>query len=51
MSRNKELGRKIRLMKRVNSNRRVPGWVMMRTDRRFVQNNKRRNWRRNSLKL
>ncbi|MCL4314522.1 MAG: 50S ribosomal protein L39e [Candidatus Thermoplasmatota archaeon] len=51
MSRNKETGRKIRLMKAIKSNRRVPGWVMMRTNRRFIQNNKRRNWRRNSLKL
>ncbi|MHB8361075.1 MAG: 50S ribosomal protein L39e [Thermoplasmataceae archaeon] len=51
MSRNKELGRKIRLMKKVNSNRRVPGWVMMRTDRKFTQNSKRRNWRKGTLKL
>lgn len=51
MSRNKELGRKIRLMKKTNENRRVPGWVMMRTDRRVTQNPKRRNWRRTNLKL
>ncbi|MEM0157950.1 MAG: 50S ribosomal protein L39e [Thermoplasmataceae archaeon] len=51
MSRNKELGRKIRLLKRVKENRRVPGWVMMKTARRVTQNPKRRSWRRNSLKL
>lgn len=51
MSRNKELGRKIRLMSRVKANRRVPGWVMMKTARKVTQNPKRRNWRRNSLKL
>ncbi|MCL4332796.1 MAG: 50S ribosomal protein L39e [Candidatus Thermoplasmatota archaeon] len=51
MSRNKELGRKIRLMKQINSNRRVPGWVMMRTGRRFTQNDKRRHWRKSNLKL
>ncbi len=51
MSRNKESGRKIRLMKKIRTNRRVPGWVMMKTNRRFTQNNKRRNWRRNWLKL
>ena len=51
MSRNKELGRKTRLMKAINENRRVPGWVMMKTDRRVTTNPKRRNWRRNSLKL
>lgn len=51
MSRNKETARKIRLLKKVNSNRRVPGWVMMRTDRKLTQNYKRRHWRRNYLKL
>jgi len=51
LSRNKELGRKIRLMKKVKENRRVPGWVMMRTDRRVTTNPRRRNWRRGSLKL
>ncbi|MGP6207188.1 50S ribosomal protein L39e [Cuniculiplasma sp. SKW3] len=51
MSRNKETGRKIRLMKRTVQNRRVPGWVIMRTDRKVSQNPYRRNWRRNNLKL
>ncbi|MDS0256112.1 50S ribosomal protein L39e [Thermoplasmatales archaeon AK] len=51
MSRNKELGRKLRLLKKVKENRRVPGWVMMRTARRVTQNPKRRSWRRSSLKL
>lgn len=51
MSRNKGLGRKNRLIKKVNENRRVPGWVMMRTARRVTQNPRRRSWRRGSLKL
>ncbi|EQB68785.1 MAG: hypothetical protein AMDU5_GPLC00007G0101 [Thermoplasmatales archaeon Gpl] len=51
MSRNKETGRKIRLMRKVNQNRRVPGWVIMRTDRKVTQNPYRRHWRRNNLKL
>lgn len=51
MSRNKEAARKGRLMKKVNSNRRIPGWVMMKTDRKLTQNTKRRHWRRNYLKL
>jgi large subunit ribosomal protein L39e len=51
MSRNKEYGRKIRLMKKTKQNRRVPGWVMLKTARRMTQNNKRRSWRRNGLKL
>ncbi|WP_393971497.1 50S ribosomal protein L39e [Oxyplasma meridianum] len=51
MSRNKELGRKIRLMKKIKENRRVPGWVMIKTARKVTQNPKRRNWRRGGLKL
>ncbi len=51
MSRNKETGRKIRLMKRVRQNRRVPGWIIMRTDKKVSQNPYRRNWRKNHLKL
>ncbi|MCL4335262.1 MAG: 50S ribosomal protein L39e [Candidatus Thermoplasmatota archaeon] len=51
MSRNKELGRKVRLMKMLNQNQRVPGWVMMRTARKVTQNPRRRNWRKGSLKL
>lgn len=51
MSRNKETGRKIRLMSATNSNKRVPGWVMMRTGKRLTQNKKRRDWRKNTLKL
>ncbi|GGM67154.1 50S ribosomal protein L39e [Thermogymnomonas acidicola] len=51
MSRNKGLGRKIRLLKKVKQNSRVPAWVMMRTNRKVIQNTKRRNWRRSSLKL
>ncbi len=51
MSKNKPLGKKLRLMKHVNSNRRVPGWVMLKTDRKMTQNPKRKNWRRSNLKL
>ncbi len=51
MSKNKPLGKKLRLMKHVKSNRRVPGWVMLRTDRKMTQNPKRKNWRRSNLKL
>ncbi|MGP6220602.1 50S ribosomal protein L39e [Caldiplasma sukawensis] len=51
MSRNKETGRKIRLLKKMKQNRRVPGWVILRTDRKVTQNPYSRNWRRNKLKL
>ena len=51
MARNKHVARKRRLMKKVNSNRRVPAWVMMRTDRKFTFHPHRRNWRRNKLKV
>lgn len=50
MATNKPLGKKKRLMKAVKQNRRVPAWVMMRTNRRFVRHPKRRMWRRSKLK-
>ncbi|UCH89657.1 MAG: 50S ribosomal protein L39e [Thermoplasmata archaeon] len=50
MTRNKPLGKKIRLLHCGKRNRRVPAWVMMRTSRRFTQHPKRHNWRRNKLK-
>jgi large subunit ribosomal protein L39e len=49
MSDHKSLGKKLRLTKAVKSNRRVPAWVMIRTNRRFTRHPKTRNWRRNSL--
>jgi len=50
MARNKPFAKKLRLQRAVKSNRRVPGWVMQRTKRRFVRHPKRRNWRTNKLK-
>ncbi len=49
MSRNKPTAKKIRLMKATKRNRRVPSWVMMRTNRRFVRHPKRHAWRRSKL--
>ena len=46
----KPLGKKIRLLKKGKSNRRVPSWVMMRTARKFSTHPKRYNWRRSKLK-
>jgi large subunit ribosomal protein L39e len=51
MSRNKELSRKVKLCRACKSNRRVPGWVMIRTNRNFLRHPKRRHWRRGSLKI
>ncbi len=51
LSKHKPFARKIRLMKALRSNRRVPAWVMMRTNRSFVRHPKRRHWRRNKLKV
>ncbi len=51
MARNKPFARKIRLLKRVNQNRRVPGWVIMKTNRKVTTHSRRRNWRRNKLKV
>jgi large subunit ribosomal protein L39e len=50
MARNKPLGRKLRLMKETKRNRRVPAWVIQRTNRRFIRHPKRRMWRRGRLK-
>ncbi|WP_455392273.1 50S ribosomal protein L39e [[Eubacterium] cellulosolvens] len=50
MTRNKPLGKKIRLLKEIKRNRRVPAWVMMRTKRKFSQHPKRHNWRRSKLR-
>lgn len=51
MARYKPHARKLRLLKARKSNRRVPAWVMMRTNRAFLRHPKRRHWRRNKLKL
>jgi large subunit ribosomal protein L39e len=50
MSTHKNLPKKIRLNKAEKSNRRVPAWIMIKTNRRFTRHPKTRNWRRNSLK-
>ncbi|MEA3559125.1 MAG: 50S ribosomal protein L39e [Candidatus Thermoplasmatota archaeon] len=42
-------GKKKRLIRATNSNRRVPAWVMQRTARRFTSHSKRYNWRRSRL--
>jgi large subunit ribosomal protein L39e len=41
-------GRKKRLAKRGNQNRRLPVWVIARTNRGTTTHPKRRNWRRRS---
>ncbi len=44
-------GRKIRLAKACEQNRRVPAWVMIRTNRAVVSHPCRRNWRKSTLKV
>ncbi|OGS43784.1 MAG: 50S ribosomal protein L39e [Euryarchaeota archaeon RBG_13_57_23] len=51
MAKHKPHARKLRLMARTKSNRRVPAWVMIRTNRNFLRHPKRRNWRRTKLKV
>ena len=51
MSRNKTSKLKERLGKKIKQNRRVPVFIVPKTNRRVSQNNKRRNWRSSSLKL
>ncbi len=50
MARNKPFGKKLRLIKATKRNRRVPTWVMMRTNRRFARHPKRHMWRSSKLK-
>ncbi|NLI73374.1 MAG: 50S ribosomal protein L39e [Euryarchaeota archaeon] len=50
MATNKPAAVKIRLMKAEKSNRRVPAWVMMRTNRNVLRHPKRRSWRHSKLK-
>lgn len=42
-------GKKIRLAKAFNQNRRVPSWVIVKTMRHVVSHPHRRHWRRSSL--
>jgi large subunit ribosomal protein L39e len=51
MARFKPHARKLRLLAAEKSNRRVPAWVMQRTNRAFTRHPKRRNWRRTKLKV
>ena len=50
MATNKPAAMKIRLRRAGKSNRRVPAWVMMRTNRNVLRHPKRRNWRHSNLK-
>ncbi|MBA5942453.1 MAG: 50S ribosomal protein L39e [Methanophagales archaeon] len=44
-------GRKIRLTKANKQNRRIPAWVMAKTNRNVRTHPKRRHWRRTKLKV
>jgi large subunit ribosomal protein L39e len=50
MTRNKPPAMKTRLLRHVKQNRRVPAWVMLRTNRTFLRHPHRRSWRQNKLK-
>jgi len=47
----KTKGKKIRLAKANKQNRRVPAWIMVKTNRRVSTHPKRRHWRRTKLKV
>ncbi|MDT7861405.1 MAG: 50S ribosomal protein L39e [Saccharolobus sp.] len=51
MSRNKPLGKKLRLSKAMKSNVPIPIWVVLKTGGRVRFNPLRRSWRRNKLKV
>ncbi len=44
-------GQKKRLAKACNQNVRVPGWIMIKTNRKITSHPKRRNWRKSKLRL
>ena len=48
MTRYKPLAKKLRLNKKTKQNRRVPAWVMQRTNRAFQRHPKQRSWRKGS---
>lgn len=50
MANRKPHAKKRRLLKKAKGNRRVPAWVMMRTQRKFTQHPKRHSWRRSKVK-
>ena len=50
MASNKHYAKKKRLLKAGKSNKRVPPWIMMRTNRHFTRHPKRYHWRRSKLK-
>lgn len=50
MASKKPAAKKLRLLRATKSNRRVPAWIIQRTNRQFTAHPKRRNWRRNRLK-
>ncbi len=51
MANNKPTARKRRLARALKGNRAVPAWVVARTSGRIRTNPKRRNWRRDRLKV
>jgi len=48
-NRRKSHARKLRLFRIVKANRRVPAWVMQRTNRTVTRHPKRRTWKRGHL--
>ena len=50
MATRKPLGRKLRRLKREKQNRRVPAWVMQRTNRKFMRHPHQRSWRKTNIK-
>ncbi len=48
-NRRKSHARKVRLFRAVKSNRRVPAWVIQRTNRAVTRHPKRRSWKHGHL--
>lgn len=51
MGRTKSAEKKIRLAHALKQNRRLPIFVVAKTNRRITQNRKRRNWRHQKMRI
>jgi large subunit ribosomal protein L39e len=47
----KDLGKKMRLSKAKRKIKRIPAFVMIRTERKVTQNRNRRDWRTDKLRI
>ena len=49
MGSNKSFNKKVKIVKKIKSNRPLPNWIRYRTDNTIRYNAKRRHWRRTKI--